>query len=146
MNYLSIQEEDKNKYMSDIESISLELIFSEKSNIAKYAATNFVNQMVNSQQNASEQLKVILIILRGIPQHMITIATPFYVNAIYDLCPVLTDFQLISLVLTSDNFIDEKDKFNLMILLMYVVQWLITGIKPDQTITNIEERNDVILN
>lgn len=131
--------------MTFIESISLELIFSEKPNVAKFAAINFVNQMVNSQQDASEQLKVILIILRGIPQHMISIVASFYVEAIYDLCPVLTDFKLISLVLTLESFIEERDKCNLMILLMYVVQWLITGIKPDPKNTNMGDQNDVIL-
>lgn len=132
--------------MSFIESISLELIFSEKTNVAKFAAKKFVNQLVNSQPNASEQMKVILIILRGIPQHMISIVASFYVDAIYDICPVLTDFELISQILTLDNFIKEKDKLNLMILLMYVVQWLVTGIKPDHKVTNMRDQNDVSFN
>lgn len=132
--------------MSNVESIALELIFSEKSNIAQVAAKHFVDQMVNSRPNGLEQLKVILLVLNGIQPQMITIVTSFFVDAIFDLCPVLTDFELISQVLTLENYIEDKDKRNLMILLMYVVKWLITGIKPEQKIANMGDQNDVSLN
>lgn len=102
--------------------------------------------MVNSQPNESKQLKVILMILNGIQPQMITIATSFFVDAIYDLCPVITDFKLISQILNLENYIEDKDKCNLMILLMYVVKWVITGIKPEHKIANTGDKNDVSLN
>jgi len=132
--------------MSSVESIALELIFSEKPNVAQVAAKNFMNQIVNSQQDVSEQLKIILSILRGIPSHMTSIAASFYVEAIFNLCPILTDFKLISQLLTVENYIENKDKCNLMILMMYVVKWLITGIKPEHKIANIGDQNDVSFN
>jgi len=132
--------------MSNVESVALELIFSEKSNIGQVAANIFINQVVNSQQDVSEQLKIILSILHGIPLHMRSIAASFYVESIYNLCPILTDFKLISQLLTVENYIEDKDKCNLMILLMYVVKWLITGVKPEHKIANIGDQNDVSFN
>lgn len=129
--------------MSNVESIALELIFSEKCNVAQFAAKHFVSQIVNTQSNKSEQLKVLLIILRGIPKQIISIATPFFVDAVLDLCPVLTDFKLISQILTSDNLIEDGDKYNLMSVLMYVVKWIITGIRPEQKIAIMGDQNDV---
>lgn len=132
--------------MSNVESIAIELILSEKSNISQVAAKIFINQIVNSQQDVSEQLKIILSILCSIPSDMISIAASFYVEAIYDLCPILTDFKLISQLLTVENYIEDNDKCNLMILLMYVVKWLITGVKPEHRIAYIGDRNDVSFN
>jgi len=132
--------------MSNIESIALELMFSERSNIARLAAKHFVDQLVDVQLNESDKIKVILIILRGIPSHIISIATPFFVDAIYDLCPVLTNFKLISQILNSDNYIEEEDKCNLMIVLMYVTKLSVTGIRPEHKISNIGDQNDVSFN
>ncbi|XP_050058671.1 uncharacterized protein LOC114121425 isoform X2 [Aphis gossypii] len=118
----SVDEED---YMNKVESIALELIFSEKSKIARVAAKHFMNQMVNSQPNIK------------------LIASSFFVDAIYDLCPVLTDFKLISQLLSLDN-LEDTEKHNLLILLMYVVKWLITGVKPEQKIAFMGDQNDII--
>lgn len=132
--------------MSNIESIALELIFSENSNIVQCASKHFVNHIVNTQPDASEQMKVILIILRGIPSHMTSIVASFFVNAIYDLCPILTDFKLISKILTTEHFIEDIDKYNLMTLLMYVVKWSITGTKPEHKTAILGDQNDVSFN
>jgi len=132
--------------LSNVESIALELIFSEKSNVAQVAAKHFINQIANLQPDVSEQLKIILSILCGIPPHMISIATSFFVEAIYNLCPILVDFKLISQLLTLQNYIEDKDKGNLMVLLMYVIKWLITGVKPEHKIANTGDQNDVSIN
>ncbi|CAH1738223.1 unnamed protein product [Aphis gossypii] len=134
----SVDEED---YMNKVESIALELIFSEKSKIARVAAKHFMNQMVNSQPNVLEQLKVLIVILEGVPLQIKLIASSFFVDAIYDLCPVLTDFKLISQLLSLDN-LEDTEKHNLLILLMYVVKWLITGVKPEQKIAFMGDQND----
>lgn len=128
--------------MNNVESIALELVFSEKSKIARIAAKHFVNQMVNSQPNAFEQLKVLIVILEGVPLQIRSIAASFFVDAIYDLCPLITDFKLISQFLTSDN-LDDAEKYNFMTLFMYVVKWLITGVKPEHQIAFMGDRNDV---
>lgn len=129
--------------MSKIEPIAIELIFSEKSRVAQFAAKYFVDTMVNSQSNKFEQIKVILLILRGIPSQMTTFAISFYANAIYDLCPQLIDFKLISQVLSLDNFIEDRDKYNLMHLLTHVVKYIITGIGPEHKLANMGDQNDV---
>ncbi|KAF0764329.1 Uncharacterized protein FWK35_00018485 [Aphis craccivora] len=136
----SVDEEDN---MNKVESIALELIFSEKSKIAQVAAKHFMNQMVNSQPNVHEQLKVLIVILEGVPLQIKLIASSFFVDVIYDLCPLLTDFKLISQLLSLDNLEDTK-KHNLLILLMYVVKWLITGVKPEQKIAFMGDQNDII--
>lgn len=129
--------------MSHIQSIAYELILSEKSNIARHAAKYFVDKIVNSQTNEPEQIKILLIFLRGISPHMTSIATSFFVDAIYDLCPILTDFKLISQILTLENYIEDIDKYNLMALLMYVIKWLITGIRPEPKTAIMGDQNDV---
>lgn len=121
----------------------MELIFSEKSYVAHFAAKHFVSQIVNTQANESEQLKVLLLIVRGIPKKIISIAIPFFVDAVLDLCPVLTNFKLISQVLTLEHFIEDGDKYNLISVLMYVVKWIITGIRPEQKIAIMGDQNDV---
>ncbi|XP_060849678.1 uncharacterized protein LOC132928802 [Rhopalosiphum padi] len=136
----SIDEED---HMNKVDSIALELIFSEKSKIARIAAKHFMKQMVNSQPNVFDQLKVLLVILEGIPLPIKVIATSFFVDAIYDLCPVLTDFKLISQLLTF-NDLEDTEKHNFLILFMYVVKWLITGVKPEQKIAFMGDQNDII--
>lgn len=128
--------------MNKVESIALELVFSEKSKIARVAAKHFMNQMVNSQPNVLQQLKVLIFILEGVPLQIKLIASSYFVDAIYDLCPVLTDFKLISQLLTLDN-LEDTEKHNLLILLMYVVKWLITGVKPEQKIAFMGDQNDV---
>lgn len=132
--------------MSSVDSIALELMFSDNSKVASVAAEYFVNQIVNSQQDVSDQLKVILSILSGIPSYMTSIATSFFVEAIYNLCPLLTDFKLISQLLTLENYIKDKDKHNLMVLLMYIIKWLITGISPKHRSANIGDQNNVSSN
>lgn len=132
--------------MENIEPIALELIFSEKSNIAQLAAKHFVNEIVISNSVLSEQMKVLLKLLQGIPPYMKSIASSFYVDAIYDLCPLLTNFKLISQMLAVENYIEETDKYNLMTLLMYIVKWLMTGIKPEHKTTNLGDTNDVSFN
>ncbi|XP_025207484.1 uncharacterized protein LOC112603211 [Melanaphis sacchari] len=140
----SIDEENNEEdHMNKVESIALELIFSEKSKIARVAAKHFMNQMVNSQPNVFEQLKVLIVILEGVPSQIKLIATSFFVNAIYDLCPILTDFKLISQLLTLNNLEDTK-KHNFLILFMYVVKWLITGVKPEHKIAFTGDQNDII--
>lgn len=136
-------EEDEEQYMSHVESIALELIFSEKYNIARCGAKHFVNHIVNSQPDALEQMKVLLQFLRGIPSYMTSIATSFFVDAIYDFCPIITDFKLISQILTIENFIEDIDKYNLMTLLMYVTKWSITGTKPEHKTAILGDQNDV---
>jgi len=128
--------------MNKVESIALELVFSEKPKIARVAAKHFVNQMINSQPSAFERLKVLVVILEGVPLQIRLIAASFFVDAIYDLCPLLTDFKLISQFLTSDN-LEDIEKHNFMTLFMYVVKWLITGVKPEQKIAFMGDRNDV---
>jgi len=128
--------------MNKVESIALELIFSEKSKIARVAAKHFMNQMVNSQPNLLEQLKVLIVILEGVPLQIKLIASSFFVDAIYDLCPVLTDFKLISQLLSLNN-LEDTEKHNFLILLMYVVKWLITGVKSEQKIAFMGDQNDV---
>lgn len=128
--------------MNKIESIALELMFSEKNKVSRVAAKYFVNRMVNSQPNAFEQLKVLIVILEGVPLQIRLIAASFFVDAIYDLCPLLTDFKLISHILTLNN-LEDTEKHNFMTLSMYVVKWLITGIKPEQKIAFIGDQNDV---
>lgn len=141
--FFSIDGEDSEEYdMNKVESIALELIFSEKSKVAQVAANHFVKQMVNCQPNVAQQLKVLFAILEGVPTQIRLIATSFFVNAIYNLCPVLTDFKLISQLLTSDN-LEDTEKHNLIPLLMYVVKWLITGVKPEQNIAFMGDQNDV---
>lgn len=133
--------------MSKIELIVLELIFSENSNVARTAGKYFVDRMVNPNINKSDQLKIILTLLRGVPLQIPTsITTPLFVDSIYFLCPVLTDFKLISQVLSAENFIEEQDKYKLMNLLMYVIKWSITGIKPDCKSANVGDQNDVSFN
>jgi hypothetical protein len=132
--------------LSTIESIAFELIFSENSSIARFTAKYFMDAMVNSQTDKFEQLKVVLLILRGIPSEMTTVAISFFTNAIYDFCPLLTDFKLISQVLSLENSIEDRDKHNLMHVLMYVVKWLVTGIEPEHKIAIMGDQNDVRLN
>jgi len=128
--------------MNKVESIALELVFSEKTKVSRVAAKYFVNQMVNSQPNAFEQLKVLIVILEGVPLQIRLIAASFFVDAIYDLCPLLTDFNCISQLLTLDN-LEDTEKHNFMTLFMYVVKWLITGVKPEQKIAFMGDQNDV---
>lgn len=131
--------------MPHIDSIALELIFSEKSNISRCGAKHFVNQLVNSQPNVLEQMKVLLQFLRGIPSKMISITVPYFVDAIYDFCPIITDFKLISQILTIENCIEDIDRYNLMTLLMYVTKWSITGTKPEHETAILGDQNDVSL-
>lgn len=120
-------------------------MFSENFNVAQIAAKHFVEQMVDLQPNESEKIKLILIILRGIPEQLMTVSISFFVNVIYDLCPVITNFKLISQILNLDNYIEDIDKCNLMILLMYVVQWSVTGVRPTHK-TILGNQNDVSFN
>lgn len=131
--------------MPHIDSIALELIFSEKYIIARCGAKHFVDHIVNSQPNALEQMKVLLQFLRGISSKMISITVPYFVDAIYDFCPIIIDFKLISQILTVENFIDNIDKYNLMTLLMYVTKWSITGTKPEHKTAILGDQNDVSL-
>lgn len=105
-----------------------------------------MDTMVNSQTDKFEQIKIILFILRGIPSQMTTVAISFFTNAIYDFCPLLSDFKLISQVLSLENVIEDRDKHNLMYLLMYVVKWLVTGIEPEHKIAIMGDQNDVRFN
>lgn len=139
-----MEELNEEQYMSNIESIALELIFSENSNTAKFAAKHFMDKIVNLQPSASEKLKAILIIFSGVPEQLQSVGAPFFVDAIYDLCPMLIDFEFISGILTENN-IENKNKLILMRLLMYVVQRSITGIKPERKFGNVEYKNDVSL-
>lgn len=102
--------------------------------------------MVNSQPDKTEQIKIILCLLRGIPSQMTTVAIAFFANAIYDFCPLLTDFKLISQVLSLENCIKDNDKYNLIHLLTHIVQQLITGMKPEPELANIGDKNDVRFN
>uniref|UniRef100_A0A2S2Q4J1 SCD domain-containing protein n=1 Tax=Sipha flava TaxID=143950 RepID=A0A2S2Q4J1_9HEMI len=140
----SVVEDDEEQYLSTIESIAFELIFSENSSIARFTAKYFMDAMVNSQTDKFEQLKVVLLILRGIPSEMTTVAISFFTNAIYDFCPLLTDFKLISQVLSLENSIEDRDKHNLMHVLMYVVKWLVTGIEPEHKIAIMGDQNDIV--
>lgn len=121
-------------------------MFSENFNVAQFAAKHFVEQMVNLQPNESEKIKLILLILRGIPEQLMTVSISVFVNVIYDLCPVLTNFKLISQILNLDNYIEDIDKCNLMILLMYVVRWSVTGVRPANETTILGNQNDVSFN
>jgi len=140
----SIDDEDEVEvyHMNKVESIALELVFSEKTKVSRVAAKHFVNQMVNFQPNAFEQLKVLIAILEGVPLQIRLIAASFFVDAIYDLCPLLTDFKFISQLLTFDN-LEDTEKHNFMTLFMYVIKWLITGVKPEQKIAFMGDQNDV---
>lgn len=131
--------------MKHIESIALELMFSEKSNVAHFAAKYFVNKMVYPEDNLFEQLKVILIVVRGILPHMKSIAYSFFVDAVFDLCPILSDSKLISQILTLNNFIDDVDKYNLMTLLMYAIKQQITGTRPEYKIISMVDQHNVSL-
>eukprot|EP00102_Acyrthosiphon_pisum_P018644 XP_016655854.1 PREDICTED: uncharacterized protein LOC107882255 [Acyrthosiphon pisum] len=115
----SIDDEDDEEvyHMNKVESIALELVFSEKTKVSRVAAKHFVNQIVNSQPNAFQQLKVLILILE--------------------------DFKCISQFLTSDN-LEDTEKHNFMTLFMYVVKWLITGVKPEQKIALMGDQNDII--
>lgn len=144
MNF-SLDDEDE-LCTTNIKSITLELMFSENFNVAQFAAKNFVEQMVDLQPNESEKIKLILIILRGIPEQLMTVSISFFVNVIYDLCPVLTNFKLISQILNLENYIEDIDKCNLMLLLMYVVQWSITGVRPTHETTILGNQNYVSFN
>lgn len=131
--------------MKHVESIALELMFSEKFNVAHFAAKYFVNKLVYPEDNLFEQLKVILIVLRGILPYMRSIAFSFFVDAIFDLCPILSDSKLISQILTLNNFVDDVDKYNLMTLFMYAIKQQITGTRLDHKIICMGDQHDVSL-
>jgi len=139
------EEDEYEQCMSKIGSIALELMFSEKPNVAKFAAKHFVEEMVNVLPHESEKIKTILVVLQSIPSQLVSIATSFFVDALYEFCPVLVNFELISRMLNSENLI-EKDKCNLMLLLMYVVQRYFTGINSKHEVANIRDLNDVSFN
>lgn len=120
-------------------------MFSEKPNIAKFAAKHFVEGMVNVLPHESEKIKTILEVLQSIPSQLVSIATSFFVDAVYEFCPVLANFELISRMLNSENLVN-KDKCNLMLLLMYVVQRSVTGINSKHEVANVGDLNDVSLN
>lgn len=142
-----MDENDEEQYnkIKHIESITLELMFSEKSNIAQFAAKYFMNKMIYPEKNLLEQLKVILMVVRGIPLYMRSIAFSLFIDATFDLCPLLTDFKLISQILTLNNYIDDVDKCNLMILLMYAIKQQITDIRSEYKTAFIGDQNDVSL-
>lgn len=138
-------DEDDELCWSNIEPIALELMFSENYKVSKLAAQYFVDHIINTQPNEFEQIKVILLILGGIPSQLITTALSYFVEAIYELFPLLGDFNIISQVLNLENFIEDKDKCNLMILMMYVVKWSVTGIKPEHKFAISGDQDDVSL-
>ncbi|XP_050434263.1 uncharacterized protein LOC126841710 isoform X1 [Adelges cooleyi] len=135
--YSILDSDDTEEYSSTIESIALELIFSENSNIACYAGQHFFEHFVNTEPNRKDRLKFLVTFLSGVPQHLSAIAKIFFSDAIYEICPDLKDYKLIAKVLSTENFLDQNEKCILATLLMYIVKREITGVGSELKTANM---------
>ncbi|XP_050529605.1 uncharacterized protein LOC126899101 isoform X2 [Daktulosphaira vitifoliae] len=142
--YEILQNCDTNdEHLSKLESIALELIFSENVNIARHAAQHFVINYVNKQTNSIDRLKFISVFLSGIPENVPPIVIAYFANAIFEFCAELQNFQLFAEILDNENHLNENEKCIMTTLFVYIVRKLITGNDPEQNSCYIGYTKDV---